>query len=462
MSLIGSVVERTPNATGSTTSMTPFPVSSDPKTGFPAVTHRSQRQRKSAFRQNMEAARPINRDGTIPVVKSFSEVTGTRSGDPSDAPWRSTMEAENARKVALMTEEEREEELRQLSSKFGDIAELRSILGRAKDSRSKADNKETTSPTVEEVSDEDDHKVPPLGALSSPLVHNPQHRVAAPPRPVLSRRSSVSGVSRTGANTPGTPGVRFAQVTPRDVFTYPSAPTSPRRTTLLIEAPPAEGSGENVTKLQWHGKIPPVVEPTKVAPQTSSTESATRAVPEDETKKPEHAHPLSQVVSSSPSSSPPELKSATDLPANSPGQVSKLEADTPTGNATLPRLNPIDTQATPEAIRQQYFPNEPKNNPNLAWMADLPEIPDTPVTSEFAYIDGMGEKFVIREEVGFDLDGTPIPQEIAKEMPANNGLHHNSRGTAGKSESTWVWACKAGVGAVCVGVAAAVSLKAAF
>ncbi|KAF8725328.1 RPAP1-like, C-terminal, partial [Rhizoctonia solani] len=422
MSLIGSVVERTPNATGSTTSMTPFPVSSDPKTGFPAVTHRSQRQRKSAFRQTMEAARPMNRDGTIPVVKPSSEVVGTQSGDSSDASWRFTMEVENARKVAFMTDEERQEELRQLSSKFGDIAELRSILTRAKESRSRPDNKGATSPTIEEVSDEDNPKVPPLEA-PSPLVHNPQHRVATPPRPVLSRRSSISGVSRTGANTPGASGVRFAQVTPRDVFTYPSAPTSPKRTTLLIEAPPAGGSGENVTKLQWQGKTPPGTEPTKLAqnePQTSSIESA--AVPEDQAKKIESTHPLSQ-VSPSPSSS------TSDMTVNASSRTSKSGGGVA---ATLfPRLDPIDTQATPEAIRQQYFPNEPKNNPNLAWMADLPEIPDTPVTSEYAYIDGMGEKFIIREEVGFGLDGAPIPQEIAKEMPAHDGLHHNSRGTAG-------------------------------
>ncbi|CAE6431012.1 unnamed protein product [Rhizoctonia solani] len=419
--------------------MTPFPVSSDPKTGFPAVTHRSQRQRKSAFRQNMEAARPVNRDGTIPVVKPLSEVAGERSVDPSDA-WRSTMETENARKVALMTDEEREEELRQLSSKFGDIAELRSILGRAKDSRPKADNKGTTSPTLEEVSDEDNRKDPPLEAPSSPLVHNPQHRVATPPRPVLSRRSSVSGVPRTGANTPGTPGVRFAQVTPRDVFTYPSAPTSPRRTTLLIEAPRAEG-GENVTKLQWRGKIPSATEPTKIEQtelQPNSTESAGGAV-SDEIKKPEPAHPLSQVISSSPSSSSPELNLAPVLSINAPGPA-QTRADTSTSNMAFPRLDPIDTWATPEAIRQQYFPNEPKDNPNLAWMADLPEIPDTPVTSEFAYIDGMGEKVTIGEQVGFGLDGAPIPEEIAKEMSAHSGLHHNSRGIA----------------------AAAVSLKAAF
>ncbi|CUA77038.1 hypothetical protein RSOLAG22IIIB_06476 [Rhizoctonia solani] len=387
----------------------------------------------------MEAARPINRDAAIPVVQPFSELASPRPGDPSETAWRSNMEAENARKVALMTPDQREAELRQLSSKFGDIAELASILRRAKDSKSTA-YKGTTSATVEEISDEDSPRIPPLQAPSPPPVRNPQHRVATPPRPVLSRRSSVSGVSRPGANTPG---VRFAEVTSRDVFTYPSAPTSPKRTMLMIEAPPAEGSGDNVTKVQWKGKIPPTAEFTDAVQPDPQSGLASGAIAEDEIKKQESAHPLSQVISSSPSATP-----------NLSDQAPKSEADT----SAPPTLKPIDTFATPEAIRQQYFPNEPQRNPNIEWMADLPEIPDTPTTSEYAYIDGMN----MNEKTRFNLAGTPIPHDIAKEMPSHDGLHHNSRSTAGESESTWVWACKAGVGAVCVGVAAAVSLKAAL
>ncbi|KAL5632832.1 hypothetical protein ACGC1H_005693 [Rhizoctonia solani] len=419
MSLIGSVVERTPNATGSATSVTPFPVSSDPKTGFPSVAHRSQRQRKSAFRQNMEAARPVSRDAVIPAVQPFSEVASPRPGTSSETSWRTTMEAENARKVALMTSDQREEELRQLSSKFGDIAGLASVLRRAKDSKPKTDNKGTTSPTVEEVSDEDNRTAPPLEASLSP-VRSPHHRVAIPPRPVLSRRSSVSGVSRSGASTPG---VRFAEVTSRDVFTYPSAPTSPKRTTLMIEAPPAEGSGEDVPKLQWKGKIPPAAEFTKAVPLDPQSGLPSGAVPGNEIKKQESAHPLSQVVAF-PSPTPSELKSTTNPSSDISSQTQKSEADTSNGTATL-ALKPIDTLATPEAIRQQYFPNEPQSNPNLEWMADLPEIPDTPITSEYAYIDGMNEK------ARFNLAGTPIPHDIAKEMPSHDGLHHNSRSTAG-------------------------------
>ncbi|KAH7337251.1 hypothetical protein B0J17DRAFT_666900 [Rhizoctonia solani] len=334
------------------------------------------------------------------------------------------MEAENAHKVALMTPDQREEELRQLSSRFGDIAELASVLRRAKDGKSKTDNKGTTSPTIEEVSDEDNPTAPPLQSPSPPPVRNPQHRVAAPQRPVLSRRSSVSGITRSGTSTPGASGVRFAEVTSRDVFTYPSAPTSPKRTTLMIEAPPAEGSGEQVPKLQWKGKLPPAAESKAVQPdpQSDSTRLASGTAPGDEIKKQEIAHPLSQVVSLSPSSTPPGFRSTSNLSTDDSGQPPKYEAGA--SGTALPTLE-IDTFATPEAIRQQYFPNESQSNPNLAWMADLPEIPDTPVTSEYAYIDGMGEK------PRFNLAGTPIPQNIAKEMPAHDGLHHNSRSSAG-------------------------------
>ncbi|KAG8740257.1 hypothetical protein FRC10_004557 [Ceratobasidium sp. 414] len=525
MSLIGSVVERAP-APANATSQTPFPVSADPKTGFPAATHRqvlyrtllayrhtfplSQRQRKSAFRQNMEAARPLPRDAAVPVVPSVA-------GGGSEAGWRAMMEAENARKIANMTHQEREEELRAIQSKFGDMAELADVLRRAKDLRAQAENKRPTSPTLEEVSDED-AKIPRQAALSSPspplpaTLHTPPpHRVASPARPILSRRSSVSG----GGTRAGTPGVRFAEVTPRDVFTYPSAPTSPKRATLMIEAPPA-GSGEEVPKVQWKGKAPEPeskpaeLESTKDAPPATEPKSATRAEdedtpmpdlvplasepateapePEPEPKTQSTAHPLSQVVSVSPPSppSPPGLKLSTTLAIPAP--------------MSFPSASPISLNLepdTPEAIRLQYFPNEPeaKDVPGLQWMmdVDLPEIPDTPVMSDYAqfYTDSddspvesnegtprdtpidagagkapfadtemappdtekdalkltLGEKDTLRpssdekdalrlhldekDTVRFNLAGTPIPYDKAKDLPVHDGLHHNSRTSAG-------------------------------
>jgi hypothetical protein len=326
------------------------------------------------------------------------------------------------------------------------------------------ENKRPTSPTVEEVSDEDGKtSPPPLGSTSpSPPMRNPPHRVASPPRPILSRRSSVSGTSRAG-----TPSVRFAEITPRDVFTYPSAPTSPKRTSLMIEAPPAEGSGEGVTKIQWHGKLPatdsaesgkdvPVPVLVSGEPESGKEAGPIIASTESEPNNQHAAHPLSQVMSTStpspsPSASPPGLSVSTSLLAP-PQDLASLAASPISLN-----LEPD----TPEAIRQQYFPNEPQPQdvPSLQWMADLPEIPDTPITSEYAPLYSENEKDAVR----FNLAGTPIPYERAKELPVHDGLHHNSRTSAGKStKSGWVWMCKAGVGAVCVGVAAAVSWKAAL
>ncbi|KAG8712204.1 hypothetical protein FRC09_020119 [Ceratobasidium sp. 395] len=567
MSLIGSIVERAPapaNDNG-TTSQTPFPVSADPKTGFPTATHRqvtppcsitsfrhhmSQRQRKSAFRQNMEAARPHPREAVIPVVQSGS-------GNGGDASWRASMEAENARKVASMPPQEFEDELEKLRYKFGDLAELAKVLGRAKDLKAGTEIKRSTSPTVEEVSDED-AKISRQAALSDPspplaaILHNPPpHRVASPARPILSRRSSVSGAAPNMSRA-GTPGVRFAEVTPRDVFTYPSAPPSPKRATLLIEAPPAEGSGEDVPKVQWKGKAPeiaesaeseltkdtsapaPVVEPPSMAqlepipkieeegaPMPALVPAASEPIseptpepisepapepvpepePEPELKVQPTAHPLSQVMStSSPSpplrSSPPGLKLSTSLASlNSLNSLSA--ASFPSSPISLD-LEPD----TPEAIRLQYFPNEPeaKDVPGLQWMmdVDLPEIPDAPVSSEYAefYSDSdnspiqtnqdtetveeealqndseegasgladsletirpdpekeglqldlneqkivqtnVDEKEAFRlyldeqDAVRFNLAGTPIPHEKAKDLPTHDGLHHNSRTSAG-------------------------------
>ncbi|QRV77229.1 RNA polymerase II-associated protein rba50 [Ceratobasidium sp. AG-Ba] len=593
MSFIGSVVERTPTA--GDTSQTPFPVSADPKTGFPAATHRQVR--KSAFRQNMEAARPVPpRDAAIPIVQP------TASG--SDAGWRTAMEAENAHRVANMSPQEREQELRTIQSRFGDMAELAEVLKRAKDLRNRADNKRPTSPTIEEVSDED-AKIPARAfVMSSPSPSSPipTHRVASPARPILSRRSSVSG---PGGSRAGTPGVRFAEVTPRDVFTYPSAPASPKRTALMIEAPPAESTGDNIPKLQWHGKLPEI-EP-KVEPEEPKVEAeSTPAIPDEEMPalvpasttnvasepKPESlaepetkAHPLSQVVSVSPppsppkrSPSPPELKltlptptSSTLPPASqvifpSSNQVafptmspatpaadsfdpaaarlsiasqlstgSDASRYTSSSETSMPRLtqfanastaslippgSPISIDlepSTPEAIRLQYFPDEPeaKDVPALQWMmdaVDLPEIPDTdPVDEddedvtiglgldvmqqvEAAQEDaamkdgqevevketpseeettptrdtfGQSEKTQVPDQVPsgdaeketlrvrfqeqdtlrsqsdekvsllsqdgprFNLAGTPIPYDKAKDLPVHDGLHHNSRTSAG-------------------------------
>lgn len=85
----------------------------------------------------MEAARPMTRDAVIPVVQTTSGVADTMLWGPNETGWRSTMEAENAHRVARMTPQEREEELRLLRSKFGDISELAAILRRARDLKPK-------------------------------------------------------------------------------------------------------------------------------------------------------------------------------------------------------------------------------------------------------------------------------------------------------------------------------------
>ncbi|KAF8601440.1 hypothetical protein BDV93DRAFT_608166 [Ceratobasidium sp. AG-I] len=397
MSVIGSVIERTPGVT----SQTPFPGSADPKTGFPAAAHRSQRQRKSAFRQNAEAARTPTRDAAIPIVQPtpMPSLEISKPGWEKGEPWRATMEEDNARRVANMTPQEREEELQALRAKAGDLSELKDVLQRARERRTQSESKRPTSPTVEEVSDEDNKpsSPPPLEPLSPSIkpVRNPPHRVASPPRPILSRRGSVAG-SRTGTSTPS---VRFADVTSKDVFTYPSAPTSPKRGVLAIEAPPVEGA-EDLPKVMWKGKL-----------ASSEGETGKEDVP---------VHPLAQVISTR-SPSPPNLKLSTSPPSSQPPN--------PTGGVSFPTLSPLDPFApspSVEQIRLTYFPNEPSGAPSREWLADLPEIPDTPTTSEYAATAETSEI-----EARFNLAGTPVPAEKARDVGVWEGLHHNARMGAG-------------------------------
>ncbi|KZV90100.1 hypothetical protein EXIGLDRAFT_771129 [Exidia glandulosa HHB12029] len=64
-----------------------------------------------------------------------------------------------------------------------------------------------------------------------------------------------------------------------------------------------------------------------------------------------------------------------------------------------------------EAIRTRYFPNEPIDNPSLAWLKQ-PE--------------GAGYE---DKTPRFDLQGKPIPLELLETLPSHLGLHHHAQGT---------------------------------
>lgn len=133
-SLVGSILERKPQSKPSAPT---FRADVLGKTGFPSVQHRS----KSAFaraREEQKKGEPSRRQ-IVPVVHPAMKVeipaprvmTQPSSGGSGD--WRKQVEEENLRRVEAMTEEEREQERREILEKFGpDVGE---ILRKAREAR---------------------------------------------------------------------------------------------------------------------------------------------------------------------------------------------------------------------------------------------------------------------------------------------------------------------------------------
>jgi hypothetical protein len=115
--LVGSVFERKP---GQFTSVPSVPKAVGSKTGFPMAQHRS----KSVFARNRDAqqqpATLSPRVGQPPVVQ-LEPRTQVRmpSEEPHTDDWRVRMGEENESRVAAMSEEEREQERREIEEKFG-------------------------------------------------------------------------------------------------------------------------------------------------------------------------------------------------------------------------------------------------------------------------------------------------------------------------------------------------------
>ncbi|KAJ7660981.1 hypothetical protein DFH06DRAFT_1326228 [Mycena polygramma] len=204
--LVGAVFERAPASTPST----PFAPAS--KTGFPQAPHRSK---KSAFQRVREAAGATSslkpRDHVPVVVPSKREASRP---SPSDEPptkdpddWRAQMSRENELKVSAMTDEEREEERREILEKFG--PGLGDVLKKVREARATS-----TAPLP--------------SALTTP--------------------SSTRPASRASKQ------LRFAEVTENDVHVYESAPSSPRKKALALPAPSADDNG-TVSLGQWTGSV---------------------------------------------------------------------------------------------------------------------------------------------------------------------------------------------------------------
>jgi RNA polymerase II-associated protein 1 len=133
-SIVGSVVERKPTSSFSTPKATVTG-----KTGFPTVQHRS----KSAFARNRDDLRKsVSRPKDVPMVLPTNIYPA--STEPTD--WRQQISKENEERVAGMTEEEREEEIRQILERFG--TSVGDVLKRARLARQ---NKFVTSKSPETI-----------------------------------------------------------------------------------------------------------------------------------------------------------------------------------------------------------------------------------------------------------------------------------------------------------------------
>ena len=133
-SIVGSVVERKPTLSFSTPK-----AAVTGKTGFPTVQHRS----KSAFARTRDDLRKsVSRPKDPPIVLP----TNVRPASTQPADWRQQISKENEERVAGMTEEQREEEIRQILERFG--TSVGDVLKRARLARK---NKSATSKSPETI-----------------------------------------------------------------------------------------------------------------------------------------------------------------------------------------------------------------------------------------------------------------------------------------------------------------------
>ncbi|KAI0917629.1 hypothetical protein AcW1_007210 [Taiwanofungus camphoratus] len=305
--LIGSVLERKPSSTPSASSPR-FGTSG--KTGFPAVQHRNKsifaraREERSRDVSNGSLQIPVVQPTSKPVSRSSKNVAPSSAVVPND--WRDQAEEENARRVEAMTEEEREQERREIFERFG--SGVGDVLRRAREAR------EAQQLQLMGRQERSDSNV----TLKREQATNGTSRSSSPPS-ALSRPGSRPS-SRADRK------LRFADVTPNDIYVYESAPPSPRKQPLALP-PPTDADGPVVYLGDWKGKTNPTV---RLRDQTS-----------------------------------PVPHSSADKQNQQSNDLDYLE------------------EGTPEDIRRRFFPTAPANDPSLAWIGSAAPPPDSSTTLRF-------------------------------------------------------------------------------
>lgn len=284
-----------------------------------------------------------------------------------------------------MTDEEREEEQREILARFG--LGIGDVLKKAKARREAEttigkflslssatllitaypESKQThdtpvasPNPTSPEPSDKDPSRSESLMAVdSTPRPVTPPNRPKISTTdlsPVSPRPSARPSSPKSILSAPGTPRpssradrrLRFADVGPEDVHVFESTPSSPRRKALALP-PPSSDDGPTISLGRWKGKA-------------DASQSATTS-----------------------SNAPPRASLA---------------------NANAERSM---EEGTPEDIRRRFFPNVPANDPSLAWMESSGGAPDS-------------------SSLRLDLAGRPISRALSTSLPTHLGLHHHAEG----------------------------------
>ncbi|KAF9478218.1 hypothetical protein BDN70DRAFT_895913 [Pholiota conissans] len=239
--VIGSIVERKPPS-----SFTPPKSFSSGKTGFPTVQHRS----KSAFARNREDlrktrfVRPKDVPPVYPSSKHASPPPPSLPVDEADD-WREQISKENEERVASMTEEEREQERREILERFG--ANVGNLLRRARIAREKQrEGKDMPGPMSidPQIIQSSEDEVP----LTSEKRETNHERVVSPPPSALASAIPSRSSSRADRR------LRFAELEPQDVYVYDNAP-SPKKRRALALPPPDPNDADTVSLGQWHGKM---------------------------------------------------------------------------------------------------------------------------------------------------------------------------------------------------------------
>ncbi|KAI5998066.1 hypothetical protein EDD15DRAFT_2363892 [Pisolithus albus] len=310
--VIGSVVERKTTSQPSAASR----FTAKPGIGFPAVQHRS----KSAFARAREEA-AVNsanaRRNEVPLVVPTGELQPPPTAETKSALTDAEdlghhISQANEQRLANMKPEEIEKEREAVLEQLGsDAPDLLRRVREARERKRAREHPQTTEAEGKVTTPEQTEKppihqptpaLPPLGARPGILrVRSLESVPQSAPRTASSQRSCTRPSSRTGKK------IRFAEVTPKDIYVYESAPVSPKRPVLALPPPPEKPDGSVVSLGSFKGSIP--------------------------SKRP---HPTE-----SPSDDKESPTTTTD--------DSKMEG-------------------TPEYIRRRYFPDAPENDPNLEWM----------------------------------------------------------------------------------------------